>query len=80
MPAVHITNLAALQNIRYTSSARFMPVCQDSEVKSMLTCRVCILLVGEWISGAVCMYVANAPCENYNTDEQVYSHYVSAGV
>ena len=29
-------------------------------------------ILGEWISGAVCMYVANYLCENYGKDMQVF--------
>ena len=28
-------------------------------------------MLGEWISGAVCMYIANHLCESYGKDEQV---------
>jgi len=30
--------------------------------------------LGEWISGAVCMYIANYLCENYGKDQQVGFH------
>ena len=67
MPAVHFTKSPAPKHTIYFQ-------CQIHASKCQYVYNIIIvdplLLAGEWISGAVCMYIANYLCENGN-DAQV---------
>ena len=69
MPAVHIGT-----NSKYTVYFQCQIHASEPDLLFPLAClHMLPLFSGEWISGAVCMYIANRLCESYGKIEQVRS-------
>ena len=67
IPAVHITGADSPKVTVYVLCLIHSSKPHSMELLATLT--MCGFL-GEWISGSVCMYIANHFCENYKKDDQ----------
>ena len=73
MPAVHITGTSENEKLTVYFQCQIHAseciVCAYN-THTCLHNKFCVFL-GEWISGAVCMFIANYLCENYEKDADV---------
>ena len=76
MPAVHFTGPTSVDKLTiyfqcqiHASEFNMCTILYTMYIEHL---KLCVMLVlGEWISGAVCMYIANYLCENYGKNDQV---------